>query len=336
MTRRRIWALLATCGLVLGVATAYLLVRRADREQRAAQATALPTTVLAEVISGPRLYFRHTGLGAAYGKTAVVSLADPTGPRAYLDATCERLYAVASRTVCLYRDAGVVTTYHAALGGPAFDSPTPLSIVGFPSRARLSTDGVWVATTTFVTGDSYLTQGFATRTYVTSTADGVAAHVEDFTLIHQGQQIAPVDRNYWGVTFAADDRTVYLTAAWGGQTWLAQGDLVARTVTTIAPNVECPSLSPDGTRVAFKKRVGTAADPWRLMVRDLATGVESPTAEQRSLDDQVIWLDDRTIGYALARATPGLATSDIWSVPADGTGAPTLLVADAFSPAVVR
>lgn len=34
-----------------------------------------------------------------------------------------------------------------------------------------------------------------------------------------------------------------------------RGDVTARTLTTVHRNVECPSLSPDGTRVAYKKRV---------------------------------------------------------------------------------
>ncbi len=335
MTSRRRWALAVVCVLALLAATAFVVSRRTARDQAAASATTAATTPAAALLAVPRLFFRNTAVGPDYGKTAVVALADPQGPRAYVDATCERLYAVATRSVCLYRDAGVVTTYHANLGGPAFQATGPLSIVGFPSRARLSLDGTLVATTTFVSGDSYTSTGFSTRTYVTSVTTGESLHLEDFALIHQGERIVPTDRNFWGVTFAADDRTVYLTAAWGGTTWLAKGDLTSRTVTTIASNVECPSLSPDGTRVAFKKRVGNAADPWRLMVRDLATGVETPTAERHSVDDQAVWIDNGTIGYALPRAQPGLATSDVWAVRADGTGSPQVLVADAFSPAVV-
>jgi hypothetical protein len=60
-------------------------------------------------------------------------------------------------------------------------------------------------------------------------------------------------------------------------------------------------------------------------------------AETRSVDDQVEWLDDATIVYGLPRTgTSGAATSDLWAVPADGTGAPRTLVKDAWSPAVVR
>ena len=62
-------------------------------------------------------------------------------------------------------------------------------------------------------------------------------------------------------------------------------------------NVECPSLSPDGTRVAYKRRTGSATRPWRLTVLDLATMRETPLAEPRSVDDQAEWLDDDHVLY---------------------------------------
>jgi hypothetical protein len=55
---------------------------------------------------------------------------------------------------------------------------------------------------------------------------------------------------------------------------------------------------------------------------------EKPLSETRSVDDQVLWLDSGTVAYAL----PGDFTADLWSVPADGTGAPRKLVAAAASP----
>jgi hypothetical protein len=59
-------------------------------------------------------------------------------------------------------------------------------------------------------------------------------------------------------------------------------------------------------------------------------------AETRSVDDQAEWLDDSTVLYGLPRTgQSGAATADIWAVRADGSGAPTVLVADAWSPAVV-
>jgi hypothetical protein len=38
---------------------------------------------------------------------------------------------------------------------------------------------------------------FSTRTVITRLSDRSSSDLEDYTLIDQGQKIAPVDRNYW-------------------------------------------------------------------------------------------------------------------------------------------
>ena len=63
---------------------------------------------------------------------------------------------------------------------------------------------------------------------------------------------------------------------------------------------------------------------------DLATLTVTPLAEPNSVDDQAAWLDDRTVAYTLRQPD---GRPDIWSVPADGTGEPRLLVPQAESPA---
>ncbi len=96
----------------------------------------------------------------------------------------------------------------------------------------------------------------------------------------------------------------------------------------IHENVECPSLSPDGTRIAFKKRTGSKGSPWRLTVLDLATMRETPLSERRSVDDQAEWLDDGRVLYGV--------DGDVWMARADGTGQPRRYLAQADSPAAVR
>ncbi|MEU0083364.1 hypothetical protein [Streptomyces sp. NPDC006274] len=71
----------------------------------------------------------------------------------------------------------------------------------------------------------------------------------------------------------------------------------------------------------------------RLHVLDLRTMRDIPLAEVRSVDDEAAWLDDSTLAYALTGAAKG--SSDIWSVPADGTGAPARVARDASSPSMV-
>jgi hypothetical protein len=101
----------------------------------------------------------------------------------------------------------------------------------------------------------------------------------------------------------------------------------------IADDVECPSLSPDNRRIAFLRRGQDARPVPRPHVLDLATGAVTPLAETRSVDDQVEWLDDARIAYALPH---GSGSAAVWTVPADGTGEPVMLRADAYSPVVVR
>lgn len=338
MSRRVRLVVMAVVAVVaLAGATTYVLAARRERAGTGRTAP-VTTTDLASVTAAPHLVFRSTALGDDYGRVAVVALADPGGPRAMTPASCDRLYARTGVTLCLVAKRGLVTTYRSELLGPKWTPTRTAPLVGLPSRARLSDDGSLLATTTFVHGDSYAGAGqFSTRTVV-SRADGEqAVDLEAFGLTVDGRAVTAVDRNIWGVTFAADGDAFYATAASGGRTWLVRGSRSARTLTALREDVECPSLSPDGTRIAFKKRGDLAPGRWRLAVHHLGTGAETVLAETRSVDDQVEWLDDANVSYGLPRTgDTGAATSDVWTVAADGAGAPRLLVPDAWSPAVVR
>ena len=292
---------------------------------------------LAAFRAEPHVVFRSTALGDGYGKIALVPLSAPSGPRAFTSVSCERVYATADDAICLSADRGIVTTFKAQLLDSSWAATRDLPLTGLPSRARLSHDGSLVATTTFVYGDSYTNPGqFSTRTVVTRTNGDVVGDIEKFKLTVDGKTLTRADKNLWGVTFADDDR-FYATAASGRKTWLVQGSLSHHTVTALRSDVECPSLSPDGTRIAFKKHGDLPAGKWRLAVYDLRTGKETLLAETRSVDDQAEWLDNGTVVYGLPRtAASGAATSDVWRVPADGSGRPEVLVPDAWSPAVVR
>ena len=71
-----------------------------------------------------------------------------------------------------------------------------------------------------------------------------------------------------------------------------------------------------------------------MAVLDLATLQETALAETHSVDDQIEWLDDDQILYALPDETSE-AIANVWALPADG-GAPRLLLPQAELPAVVR
>jgi WD40-like Beta Propeller Repeat len=213
-------------------------------------------------------------------------------------------------------------------------SKREIPLVGLPNRARVSASGRMLAWTVFVTGDSYNGGLFSTRAGILDTATGdLAGTLEDYAVTLDGKPYQAADLNFWGVTFTRDDRHFYATMSTAGHRYLVAGDFAAHTVAALRENVECPSVSPDGTRVAFKSAVdGDPAKGWRLSVLDLAASKVTALAETRSVDDQPAWLDDHTIGYGVPRG-PGHA--DIWSVPADGSGPPRLLVPEAESPAAL-
>lgn len=325
---------------VLAVAGSVLFVMQTRKRQEEARTQASPVSThhdLSAVQGVPHIVFRNTALGQGYGQVAMVRLDDPGGRRAITPASCERVYADGRQAICLHAQRGLVTTYSSLLLNADWTTERRLPMVGLPSRARLSPDGSLVATTTFVYGDSYAHPGqFSTRTLISRTDGSQTIDVEqEFHLFVDGREITAIDRNYWGVTFADSDR-FYATAASGGKTWLVEARISTRRMVAIREDVECPSLSPDGTRIAFKKHGDLPPGQWRLAVYDLRTGEETVLAETRSVDDQAEWLDNERVLYGLPRGGAGVATSDVWMVRADGTGKPELLIADAWSPSVVH
>ncbi|WP_270887409.1 TolB family protein [Pedococcus sp. 5OH_020] len=335
-TRLRLVALAIVAVLLLGASAAYLLVSRSEQQHVTQNAPGQSTVQLASVSTGPRIVFRNTAIGPNYGRVAMVRLGSPAGARAFTGSLCDRVFAASDRMLCLASDPGVVTAYTARTwqtsGGPARDLP----LTGIPSRARLSADGRLAATTSFVAGDSYASTSFSTRTVVSELDKGVNLDLEKFRLVHRGKVIAPSDRNYWGVTFAGDDDGFFVTVMFHGTTWLGKGSLSSRTVRTLRSDAECPSLSPDGSKVAYKKRGNRRAGDWRLAVLDLATGKETQLTETHSVDDQVEWLDEGHILYGLPGQGTKVAETDVWALPVDGRGQPRLLIQKAWSPAVVR
>jgi len=332
-----VWALAVVLVVALAGAVGYVVhVHGRQAAAESAQPKVATREDAATVAAGPHLAFRNTAAGQGYGRVALAPLTAPDGPRALTPASCDRVYAGKGQAICLAADRGLTTTYKAQLLGPDWSPKRTLPLTGLPSRARLSRDGTIAATTTFVYGDSYNSPGqFSTQTLVTRTDGTEIGNIERFELVVDGRVVNAVDKNLWGVTFADDD-VFYATAASGGKTWLVRGSLSARRVSALRADAECPSLSPDRTRIAFKKHGDLPPGQWRLAVYDLGSGRETLLAETRSVDDQVEWLDDGQIVYGLPRGGTSTATSDVWAAPADGAGAPRLLIHDAWSPAVVR
>ncbi|MBT2448754.1 hypothetical protein J7F03_16980 [Streptomyces sp. ISL-43] len=282
---------------------------------------------------GRRIVFRNMAWGPQRDELASAAADAPEGPRTASGVSCLRFHSAAGTGICLQADkGGVQDGYKAVVLDAGLKEVASRPLAGIPTRARVSPGGHLAAWTVFAGGDSYAGTNFSTRTSLLDLRTGkYDASLEDFTITKDGKTYRNADVNFWGVTFTADEQGFYATLATGGQTYLVRGDLAARAVTTLRENLECPSLSPDGTRLVFKKRVpGLSADaPWRLYVLDLASMTEAPLAEERSVDDQVVWTDDKTVVYSL----PGDFGADLYSLPADGSGAPARLMTSALAPA---
>ncbi|MET7394528.1 hypothetical protein ABZS66_13650 [Dactylosporangium sp. NPDC005572] len=282
-----------------------------------------PSFATVSLTPGPRL------LTVTDRHLAVVPAGNPGGERTVSAVECVRAYASAGTGICLRQS--TPWAYQVVVLDADLHDRRAIDIPGLPNRARVSASGRMVSWTTFVGGDSYTSSGFSTRTGILDTVGGTyVTTLEDFAITRDGRPYRAVDVNFWGVTFAADDTTFYATMSTAGHRYLVRGDWAARTVETLRDNVECPSLSPDGTRIAFKQAIG--GDPlkgWRLSVLTLSSGTVIETAEPESVDDQAAWLGSATLAYTLRR---GDGQPDVWTVPADGTGVSRLLIPGAESP----
>ncbi|WP_370949775.1 TolB family protein [Amycolatopsis sp. cg5] len=317
--------LIAAGGVIvlIAAAVAYIVGSR----DHGAAATGTPGAVT--LTPGPRLLFISTA-DADRGHLATI---DGAGVRAVSPLTCNRVYAAAGTGLCLRPEAGL-TTYQLVVLDTQLNAKREIPLVGLPNRARVSASGQRAAWTVFVTGDSYNGGRFSTRVGTLDLRTGdLEGTLEDFAVTVDGKPYQAADLNFWGVTFARDDNRFYATMSTGSHRYLVEGDSTARTVRTLRDNVECPSLSPDNRRVAYKSAVdGDPAKGWRLSVLDLETGTVTALAETHSVDDQAAWLDDRTIAYPLSRDG---GHSDVWAVPANGSGTPRLLIPDAESPSAL-
>lgn len=336
-------ALLVGCCFV---AIAYVAYRaRLSHKERAPSAsyhdnvTSKAGEAVGVLPSPPYVMFRHTALDEAYGRLGVISLATQNVSRSILPLRCERVHFSVDRGVCLTANRGVFTTYKAIVFNSDLQRLHEFPLNGFPSRVRVAPDGRVAAITVFVSGHSYGAASFSTLVTFIDLYSGavVVENMESFTVLREGQPVQAADFNFWGVTFTRESNAFYATLGTGGQNYLVKGDVLARTVQVLHEGVECPSLSPDNSRIAFKKRIEAKGErvTWRLAVLDLETLQERLLAEPHDVDDQAEWLDNRQILYYLPDRVSA-AVTNTWVVQADGQGIPRLFMPQAYSLTVVR
>ncbi|MEW2358240.1 hypothetical protein [Spirillospora sp. NPDC029432] len=332
MPGRRTAPAAAAAAAVAAVAVTALLFPRGDGGAGGGAGTGAGAGGL-DLARAGTLLFRNAAPGPEGGRMASVPVTAPGGTRTVSDLPCVRVHARNGTGACLTVERGAHTQAYALALDRRGAVTRKIPIPGSPSRAQVSPSGRMISWTVFVSGDSYAGANLSTRTGILDTRTGhVIPDLERFTLLQDGRPNTSVDLNYWGVTFTGDDDRFYATAKTKGVTYLVQGRVSTQAMWTVRTNVECPSLSPDGTRLAFKKATGDPSRPWRLHVLELRGMKETALAETASIDDQVIWMDGRSVAYGRLRGR----STEIWTVPADGTGAPRILLASAFSPAVIR
>jgi hypothetical protein len=325
---RRAWAL----SLVVVACTAAAVTSVGFAVSRA-HSSSPPSGV--RVVSGaslaaaaPRLLFISAIPDKTFRRLAVASTSTPNVKRTLAGLTCDRVYFTAGKGLCLTASGAFASHYVAKIFDARFRVRKQFTIAGIPSRARISPSGHLGSLTTFVNGHTYSPGTFSTQTLLIDMNTGkVLANLERFTVTRNGKRFHDRSFNFWGVTFERDDDHFYATLGVGANTYLVHGSIRARTMRVLYTHLECPSLSPDGTRIAFKRSLDSHGS-WRIYVLDLGTMRAHPLAETASVDDQVEWRDNDNVLYGRG----GI----VWSVPADGGGAPRKVLLDAWSPVVVR
>jgi Tol biopolymer transport system component len=286
----------------------------------------------------PQLMFVSVANDETFHRVELSALNAPAAGSFVTNLSCLRVYFGGDRGICLTTTTETARTeWSAEIFDAGFQTTKRLPLSGEPSRVRVSPDGRFAAATVFESGHSYAEHGFSTRTTLYDLTGGGTSlgDLEQFKTIRDGAPFHAVDFNFWGVTFARDSNVFYATLDSAGVSYLIRGNVQQRTVEVVRANVECPSLSPDNSRIAFKRRIGARSlGWWQIAVLNLDTLVETIlNNESRSVDDQVEWLDDARVVYHL---TNGSTAADLWSMRVDNSTPPERLLISGYSPAVIR
>lgn len=334
VSRRHVLGLAAGALVLFGAASA--CTGRDTGRQAAGALTA------AQLRATPHVYFRSVRRGE-YGKVVLADLDAPNERRVVSDLTCDRLDFGKRLGLCLAEVRGVAGIAAVVkIVDVNFTVLQAFPMTGAPIRARISPDERYGAVTVFATGEHY-DADFTTRTWLIDLEQrSLVGELESFSTTREGTPFKGVDFNFWGVTFERDPNRFYATLGAGRSRFLVHGTMGTKQFEVVRDGMECPSLSPDATRIGFKKPNADAAvgaRTWRVAVYDLASHREwELPQERRSIDDQVEWLDDGHLLYQFTESQ-GLPEDalNVWvSAVNDASAAPRIFIRSGSSPAVVR
>jgi hypothetical protein len=345
------WVILTTVAL-LAVAVSALAIVLVRHQSDTGSSTGNMVSA-ASLSHQPFLLFRGTALNKDYGTMELTSAGHPGAERALTPLKCERVAYAGGRGICVSGNGGsLFSSTRAIVFNSNFKTLFSIPLPGYPSRTQVSRNGEYGATTDFVSGDSYASAGFSTRTYIINLKTGkILFDLEQMQVYRNGSRFENVNFNFWGVTFAPNNDQFYATLGSGNNTYLVKGNVKTQVATVLLSGIECPSLSPNGKQIAFKHRNPGVEVTWRLSVLNLSTMRSHPLAETRDVDDQAAWLNNSTVAYALAEtgtASAGSASgisaisagasiaTDTWTVPANGGGRPQLLLKGSWSLVLVH
>ena len=312
------------------------------RAQGMARESAVANSYVAYVVRASDREYQRVDRLVVRAKDHAVQSRTPTGMG------CDRVHIHGSRLLCFTRVTPDKPRYYteptiylhdlksASISKPLF------KVKGIVSRARMSADGRFGTGTAFTTGHSYLGIGgssFSTMAFIVPLdRSGESENLQNWTITYQGKGVTSVDLNLWGVTFDPRDSNHFLvTVYFNGRPYLGEGYVSKKEIKVLQDGIECPSYSPDGTRIAYKSRTGPTR--WSPSTMDLVSGKISVYADvEGSVDDQIGWLDKNTVVFQMSQAPlVGSARIDLYMLDLrEGSPRIRLWLEDAKSPALVE
>ena len=173
--------LIAACVVVGTVYVAFAIARGSDPEARVSGDARPASEALGE--GGRRILFQHIARDDDYAHVAVAKESGGNS-RVTSPLVCERVHFSGGLGLCLLPRRSVLgNKFSATIFDSDFAVRGKVNLNGINSRARVSRDGKYGATTGFVVGHSYAAEDFSTETTLIDMASGKKiANVEDFTV----------------------------------------------------------------------------------------------------------------------------------------------------------